>query len=162
VQIQRVRSRHRADKPALPGRITMAACVAGAVAAHVADGLQKADAPELQRRLETCSVCELRNDDRCTVCGCYLERKHVAIPASWTRRPAFFAGARRTRTTVRRSCGDRRMRDGMSGWLAFRGRGRGFRSLTVTSAHKTRRITSRDGIPFGRSRTCGKSAIYKV
>ena len=71
-------SRDKADKPALPGRITMAANLARAVAAHVADGLQKADAPELQRRLETCSVCELRNDDRCTVCGCYLAEK-----ASW-------------------------------------------------------------------------------
>jgi hypothetical protein len=48
----------------------MATNLARAVAAHVADGMQKADAPELQRRLETCSVCELRNDDRCTVCGC--------------------------------------------------------------------------------------------
>ena len=47
-------SRDKADKPALPGRITMAANLARAVAAHVADGLQKADAPELQRRLETC------------------------------------------------------------------------------------------------------------
>jgi hypothetical protein len=71
-------SRDKADKPALPGRITMATNLARAVAAHVADGLQKADAPELQRRLETCSVCELRNDDRCTVCGCYLAEK-----ASW-------------------------------------------------------------------------------
>ncbi|MFN9822510.1 MAG: DUF6171 family protein, partial [Planctomyces sp.] len=71
-------SRDKADKPALPGRITMAANLTRAVAAHVADGLQKADAQELQRRLETCSVCELRNDDRCTVCGCYLAEK-----ASW-------------------------------------------------------------------------------
>ena len=43
-------SRDKADKPALPGRITMATNLARAVAAHVADGLQKADATELQRR----------------------------------------------------------------------------------------------------------------
>ena len=45
---------------------------------RVTDGLQKADGPELQRRLEVCSLCDQRNDDRCSVCGCYLAEK-----ASW-------------------------------------------------------------------------------
>jgi hypothetical protein len=76
-------SRDKADKPALPRRITMAANLARAVATHVADALQKADAPELQRRLETCSVCELRNDDRCTVCGCYLAEKAPWRSSEW-------------------------------------------------------------------------------
>jgi hypothetical protein len=71
-------SRDPQDKPALPGRITMAANLTRAVAAHVADGLKKVDTADLQQRLEVCSVCELRKDDRCTVCGCYLAEK-----ASW-------------------------------------------------------------------------------
>jgi hypothetical protein len=32
----------------------------------------------LERRLETCSLCDQRTDDRCTVCGCHLAEK-----ASW-------------------------------------------------------------------------------
>ena len=71
-------SRDPRDKPALPGRITMAANLTRAVAAHVADGLKKVETKDLQQRLEVCSVCELRKDDRCTVCGCYLAEK-----ASW-------------------------------------------------------------------------------
>lgn len=71
-------SRDPRDKPALPGRITMAANLTRAVAAHVADGLKKVETMDLQQRLEVCSVCELRRDDRCTVCGCYLAEK-----ASW-------------------------------------------------------------------------------
>ncbi|MFM7863946.1 MAG: DUF6171 family protein [Planctomycetaceae bacterium] len=56
----------------------MAANLTRAIAAHVADGLKKVDTADLQQRLEVCSVCELRKDDRCTVCGCYLAEK-----ASW-------------------------------------------------------------------------------
>lgn len=40
----------------------MATNFARALAAHVADGLQKVDAPEFQRRLEVCSLCDRRND----------------------------------------------------------------------------------------------------
>ena len=83
-------NRDRVDKPYLPGRITMAANLARAVAAHVADGRQKADAPALQRRLETCSVCELRNDDRCTVCGRLLCCRHQSLRQPRPENPMFF------------------------------------------------------------------------
>ena len=62
----------------MPGTIKMAANFGKSLAAHVADGLQKVEAPELQRRLEICTLCDQRNDDRCSVCGCYLSEK-----ASW-------------------------------------------------------------------------------
>ena len=73
-----VLSRDPHDKPALPGTIKMAANFTKSLAAHVADGLQKVEAPELQQRLEICTLCDQRNDDRCSVCGCYLAEK-----ASW-------------------------------------------------------------------------------
>ena len=73
-----VLSRDPRDKPVLPSTITMAANFTKSLAAHVADGLQKVEAPELRHRLEICTLCDQRNDDRCSVCGCYLAEK-----ASW-------------------------------------------------------------------------------
>ena len=70
-----VLSRDPGDKPALPGKLKLAANFTKSLAAHVADGLQKVDPSELQRRLEICSLCELRNGERCTVCGCHLVEK---------------------------------------------------------------------------------------
>ena len=63
------------DKPKLPGKITMVSNFAQAVAKHVADGATKVDQPTLERRLEICTVCEHRNEDRCAVCGCFLAEK---------------------------------------------------------------------------------------
>ena len=48
-------SRDPQDKPALPGRITMAANLTRAVAAHVADGLKKVDTAGMC--LQKCSPC---------------------------------------------------------------------------------------------------------
>ncbi len=56
----------------------MAANFAKAVAGHVADGAKKVELDVLERRLEICSLCDQRTDDRCAVCGCYLAEK-----ASW-------------------------------------------------------------------------------
>ncbi len=66
------------DKPPLPGAIAMAGNFARALAAHVADGMGKATAATLQARLETCMLCDLRRDDRCAKCGCY-----IAVKAQW-------------------------------------------------------------------------------
>lgn len=68
-------SRDKRDKPKLPGKIEMAANFASSVAKHVADGATKADQRTLERRLEICSVCEHRNEDRCTICGCFIAEK---------------------------------------------------------------------------------------
>ena len=70
-----VLSRDPRDKPALPGTIRMVANFTKSLAAHVADGLQKVDAPELQHCLEICTLCDQRSNDRCSVCGCYLAEK---------------------------------------------------------------------------------------
>lgn len=64
-----------ADKPPLPSVITMAGNFATAVAQHVASGAKNSTPELLQLRLEQCSVCDQRRDNRCTICGCYVEQK---------------------------------------------------------------------------------------
>lgn len=66
------------DKPELPGTLEMAKAFATAVAEHVADGAKKVSQPQLQQRLEICSLCEHRSETRCAICGCFVEKK-----ASW-------------------------------------------------------------------------------
>lgn len=63
------------DKPQLPSSWKMAANLAAAAAAHVADGLKKATTEQYEARLNVCSICPHRADDRCTICGCYVAAK---------------------------------------------------------------------------------------
>lgn len=71
-------SRDPADKPKLPGVLTLAGNFARAVAGHVVDGAAKVTPEMLESRLQVCSLCDQRTDDRCAACGCY-----VAVKASW-------------------------------------------------------------------------------
>lgn len=68
-------SRDQRDKPKLPSKFTMAGNLAKAMASHIADGLVKVDEDTLRGRLDRCSLCEHRDNDRCTVCGCFLVAK---------------------------------------------------------------------------------------
>jgi len=68
-------SRDPRDKKALPGKIAMAANLAVAIAKHVADGLSEVPAAVLDSRLEICTLCDQRTDDRCGACGCFLAAK---------------------------------------------------------------------------------------
>jgi len=68
-------SRDPRDKKALPGKIAMAANLAVAMAKHVADGLSEVPAAVLDSRLEICTLCDQRTDDRCGACGCFLAAK---------------------------------------------------------------------------------------
>lgn len=70
-----VLSRLEQDKPKLPSKITMAKNLAKALAEHVVSGEGKASTEELENRLNICSVCPHRKDDRCSVCGCFLAAK---------------------------------------------------------------------------------------
>ena len=56
----------------------MAANFAKALAEHVADGGAKVSQETLQKRLEICTLCDQRRDERCAVCGCFK-----AVKASW-------------------------------------------------------------------------------
>lgn len=68
-------SRDSADKPRPPKLLTLAANFTAAVASHVADGLAKVTVDQLNGRLGTCMLCDQRRDNRCMVCGCFLEPK---------------------------------------------------------------------------------------
>jgi len=63
------------DKPQLPDVLTMAGNFASTMAKHAADGFRHVDESVLRGRLETCSTCPHRLDDRCSVCGCFLDAK---------------------------------------------------------------------------------------
>ena len=63
------------DKPKLPSTIKMASNLAKAMADHVVQGGGMATKDELEVRLNICSVCPQRKDDRCSVCGCFLAKK---------------------------------------------------------------------------------------
>ena len=69
-----VLTRREDDKKPLPGMAKMAWNYAKAQAAHLLDGSKLASPAEYERRLELCTLCEHRTDNRCSVCGCYLDR----------------------------------------------------------------------------------------
>lgn len=62
------------DKPKLPSLTKMAWNYAKAIARHVATGMEHADEATVQARLSTCDLCDQRVDNRCAVCGCYLDQ----------------------------------------------------------------------------------------
>lgn len=63
------------DKPKLPSMLKMAVNLAKALAEHAVDGLGKTPKDSYDARLLRCSWCEKRNDDRCSVCGCFIAVK---------------------------------------------------------------------------------------
>lgn len=63
------------DKPDLPPTVEMGAAFVKAFLGHVADGMKKTDHPALKERLVTCTLCDQRVDNRCSVCGCFSEEK---------------------------------------------------------------------------------------
>jgi glycosyl transferase family 2 len=63
------------DKPKLPSTIQMASNFAQAMLTYAGDGMQKATKEQLTARLEVCTVCEQRTNNRCAVCGCGLLSK---------------------------------------------------------------------------------------
>ena len=66
-------SRNPADKPSLPSVTRMAWNYTKAIAAHVATGAKAASEELFNARLDVCALCEQRVDNRCSVCGCYLD-----------------------------------------------------------------------------------------
>ncbi len=66
-------SRNAADKPSLPSLPRMAWNYSKAIAAHVATGAKSATEDVFNARLDVCALCEQRVDNRCSVCGCYLD-----------------------------------------------------------------------------------------
>jgi hypothetical protein len=63
------------DKPKKPGVLTLAKNFAHHLAEHAADGFKKVSKETYEHRLSICSICPLRADDSCSVCGCKLGDK---------------------------------------------------------------------------------------
>ncbi|QDU73726.1 Glycosyl transferase family 2 [Bremerella volcania] len=68
-------SKDPADRKSLPSTITMAKNFAKASLAHIKDGAKAASQELLEARLAVCTLCEQRNGNRCSVCGCGLSAK---------------------------------------------------------------------------------------
>ncbi len=68
-------SRHPDDQPKLPSVWKMAGNLASALTDHVVRGKGWSSKEELEARLEICSLCTHRTEDRCSVCGCFLVKK---------------------------------------------------------------------------------------
>ena len=68
-------SRDKKDKPSLPSVIEMTANLAKSAIKHIASGSNASTKEELESRLEVCTLCDHRKDERCTVCGCFMAKK---------------------------------------------------------------------------------------
>jgi len=70
-----VLGRLKKDKPKLPSVAKMAGNLAIALTEHVATGSKVASKKKFEKRLEACSMCPHRTDKRCSVCGCFVDKK---------------------------------------------------------------------------------------
>lgn len=66
------------DKPELPSTFEQVKNFSKAATEHIATGSKMASQKEYEHRLNTCALCTWRKDARCSVCGCFIEKK-----ASW-------------------------------------------------------------------------------
>lgn len=67
-----VLGRLKEDKPALPTSMRMAWNYFKASAQHLLTGAKLVEQEQAAARLDECSLCEQRANDRCSVCGCFL------------------------------------------------------------------------------------------
>lgn len=65
----------KADKPAMPSLVTMATNLTKTMVKHVSTGAKHVSDDVLEARLNRCSWCEQRVDDRCAQCGCPIDKK---------------------------------------------------------------------------------------
>lgn len=71
-----VMSKDPDDKPKRPSIVKMGPTFIKHLAEHVADGAKQVEPEQLERRLETCTLCDLRTkDDECSLCGCPILKK---------------------------------------------------------------------------------------
>lgn len=68
-------SKDKKDKAEKPGVIELALNFSRAMKEYIEDGLQNINKEEYKERLLKCTMCKQRDDDRCAVCGCFLELK---------------------------------------------------------------------------------------
>jgi len=68
-------SRDARDRHPLPSKIEMAKSLASSMVDYMVDGGKKAGTDTLRSRLEVCTLCPHRTENRCAVCGCFIMRK---------------------------------------------------------------------------------------
>jgi hypothetical protein len=72
----------KVDKKTLPGAWQLLKNVAKAALEHVATGAARASDETINARLDLCAECDQRRDNRCSVCGCFVE-----VKATWREQP---------------------------------------------------------------------------
>jgi hypothetical protein len=72
----------KADKKTLPGAWQLLKNVAKAALEHVATGAARASDETINARLDLCAECDQRRDNRCSVCGCFVE-----VKSTWREQP---------------------------------------------------------------------------
>jgi cephalosporin hydroxylase len=65
-----VLTRLESEKKPLPGKIEMGVNFMTALATHTVTGAKQTPLDVYEQRLAICTLCELRNGDRCSKCGC--------------------------------------------------------------------------------------------
>ncbi len=68
-------SQLKEDKPSLPPLTKMVSNFAQAVVKHIATGMREVSKEVLEERLKVCTLCKHRNDERCSICGCFIVAK---------------------------------------------------------------------------------------
>ena len=75
---KRIEKEKREEEEAIkqaPSIMKQAANLTRAVSKHVAGGLKEVDFVDYAERLNICKECDLRDNTRCTDCGCFLLKK---------------------------------------------------------------------------------------
>ena len=70
-------NRAASSDPAVPPPtiLGMAASFAGSIAKFVASGFKLVDEQTQRLRVDQCSRCPYRRENRCAICGCYFAKK---------------------------------------------------------------------------------------
>jgi len=72
-----------ADKPKLPSTARQIFNFSKSFATHVASGARQVTEDQLAERLDLCALCEHRNENRCSICGCFIAEGPVGGKAQW-------------------------------------------------------------------------------
>lgn len=62
------------DKKPLPSGLKMAWNYGKALATHIATGRKMLPLDQVEARLDVCATCDQRTNNRCSACGCYLDK----------------------------------------------------------------------------------------
>lgn len=70
-------SRREEDKKPVPSLARQILNFSASTAQFIAEGMPQTEPGEFQKRLDTCALCPLQNNFRCSQCGCPIEKKAI-------------------------------------------------------------------------------------